>query len=39
MINQVIEESTVVRETAQLMEHGHLMGVLLIVFHIAQECV
>ena len=36
MIRQVIKESTVVGETVQLMEHGHLMGVLLIVFHIVQ---
>ena len=36
MIYQMMKESTVVGETAQLMEHGHLMGVLLIVFQIVR---
>ena len=37
MVLMVVMQSTVVGETVRvLMEHGHLMGVLLIVFHILQ---
>ena len=36
IVSQVMKESTVVGETVQLMEHGHLMGVLLIVFHLVR---